>query len=96
MRIEGERGRPLTEARLVQTATGKEVALPPKGSVRCDRCGGPVYLDAWEDIPAYRFTDEPEDPPRRGRPPRPFTNNAAGHDSQAANAGTKNVLSGVS
>jgi hypothetical protein len=44
-------------------------ALPRRGeSLRCGRCGGPIYLD---NMRIYRpILNEPIPPARRGRPPR--------------------------
>jgi hypothetical protein len=71
-RIEGEQGRPLAEARLVNASTGEEAAMPARELPRCSRCAGPLFMDPPEIVRQYSFADEPEPSPRRGRPPRPF------------------------
>jgi hypothetical protein len=68
-RVEGEQGRPLTEARLVQTSTGVEGPMPSRTSLRCSRCNGPLFMDPLEVVHSYKVSFAWEPPPRRGRPP---------------------------
>jgi len=71
-RIEGEQGRPLNEARLVQSATGEERAMPARDSLRCSRCNGPLFMEPLEVVRSYKLSVASEPPPRRGRPPRVY------------------------
>jgi hypothetical protein len=71
-RIEGEQGRPLAEARLVQTATGVEGPVPSRASLRCSRCNGPLFMDPLEVVHSYKKSFALEPPTRRGRPPHVF------------------------
>ena len=75
-RIEGEQGRPLIEARLVQTSTGEERAMPPRDSLRCSRCNGPLFMDPLEVVRSYKINVVSEPPPRRGRPPRVYADSS--------------------
>src|SRR5690349_11588534 len=75
-RIEGEQGRPLREARLVQVSTGEERAMPARESLRCSRCNGPLFMDPLEVVRSYKETFALEPPPRRGRPPRVYADPA--------------------
>jgi hypothetical protein len=43
--VEGDRERPLVEARLIPASTGPGLRLSPGRPPRCGRCGGPLYLD---------------------------------------------------
>ena len=70
MRIEGEKGRPLSEARLVQASTGAESSMPSRLSLHCIRCRGPLFMDQPEVIYAYKLAIGLDPPPRRGRSPR--------------------------
>jgi hypothetical protein len=81
-RIESEQGRPLAEARLVTASTGLETAMPARELLRCSRCAVPLFMDPPEVVRQYSFVEEPEPPPRRGRPPRPFVaSSPASHSS---------------
>ena len=42
--VEGERDRPLAEARLIPSAIGPGLHVRRGQSPRCGRCGGPLYL----------------------------------------------------
>jgi len=70
-RVEGERGEPIAQARLISPAVGPGVRLRSGRPPRCGRCGGPLYLDEVEVI-RYAPTVIVPLPPgrRRGRPPK--------------------------
>ncbi len=44
--VEGDRERPLVEARMIASDRGPGVRLRPGQPPRCGRCGGPLYPDA--------------------------------------------------
>ncbi len=49
------------------------VRLVGREQFRCTTCGGAVMMDELERFSTYAdLDDEPEDRPRRGRPPKPW------------------------
>jgi hypothetical protein len=68
--VEGESGRPLSEAQLFEPTLGSSVREHPMAPLRCGRCRGPLFLDEVESIRYEPMVFEPEPAARRGRPSR--------------------------
>ncbi len=54
----------------VPVGGAKATRIKALADVRCPRCGGPLYAEAFEPRYAFKPADVPIDQPRRGRPPR--------------------------
>lgn len=67
-RVEGDQDQPYEKMRLVTSDGSAAISLHSHESLRCDRCGGPLYRDAFEIVRYESISSLPLPPSRRGRP----------------------------
>jgi hypothetical protein len=65
-----DRGAPQSEMTYLARGSETEVPLRDRRQIRCARCNGPTFFDAFQNRTTMQTAGLFDDQPRRGRPPK--------------------------